>query len=119
MAGAANQDFARFSRRQIHAFAIDNLVSKPQGSPGDPILFSPGGTGLEKMLPHSLEPMAWISGSLNLSRNSRCNAGESGAEDERRNRMRVKAAWRVSAFGSFQSRSCEMMVGTKADQVQR
>ena len=60
-----------------------------------------------------------MSGNLNLSRNSRCNDGESGADDVRKKRMRWKAAARLSAFGSFQSRSCEMIVGTKADQVQR
>jgi len=34
------------------------LVSKPHGKPGDPILFVPGGTGFEKTLPASDDPIA-------------------------------------------------------------
>ena len=42
------------------------FTSKPHGKPGDPILFSPGGSGLENMLPPSLEPIAWINNKRKL-----------------------------------------------------
>ena len=33
-------------------------ISKPHGKPGEPILFTPGGTGFEKRLPASDDPIA-------------------------------------------------------------
>jgi hypothetical protein len=57
-----------------------------------------GGTGFEKTLPASELP-----------------SGESGVDEVRRKRTRSKAAARLSALGSFQSRSCEIIVGTTAD----
>src|SRR5208283_1167227 len=95
------------------------LASKPQGKPAEPILFSPGGSGLEKTFAASVEPMAWIRSNWNLSRNSRCSDGDRIADVEHKKRIRLKAARRLSAQGSFQSRSCEMTVGVKTDQVQR
>ena len=55
------------------------------------------------MLPASVDPMAWIRGKLNLSRNSRCSEGESGADEERRKRMRRKAALAAIRVGDLSS----------------
>ena len=56
---------------------------------------------------------------LELIENSWCSDGDSGADDERMNGCARRRLRGCPPWGSFQSSSCEMIVGTTADHVHR
>ena len=117
---AANENFAGFARRHVGALAVDDpgLEAPGQARRADLVLARRQRIG---------EDIARLARAHRLNQQQLEFAEEFAVQRRRqRRRRRTQEAdalegglARLSARGSFQSRSCEMIVGTTADQVQR